>query len=378
MNKIVLSLFDIDPFRIGGTETFARELSAQLLEHGWKSVLCFKNEPPASVQAFLKLPNVTLEVLRNPSSSSWRTLREYMKIIQRDQPSILHIQYTPLVSPLPWIARLLSVKGIFFTDQWSRPADHSMSRPAVWKRIAGRAALYPYSGVIGVSDYVCQCLSATCLLRPQKIHRIYNSVDTVAQADADAGENFRRKWGIPLDRLLVVQVSQVIPQKGWSDLLEAARLILQRNPDVYFAMVGEGACRKQFMDEASALGLAARVIWTGLSQNPIADGVYSAADVVCQASRWKEAFGWTIAEAMLSERPVVATRVGGIPELIQDGETGLLVPPSDPAALAEEILRLIGNQPLREKMGQASRRAVEKNFSLQTNIAKLLDLYGLH
>jgi glycosyltransferase involved in cell wall biosynthesis len=378
MNKVVISLFDIDPFRIGGTEAFAHELSAQLLEHGWKSILCFKNEPPAPVQAFLKLPNVTLEVLRNPSSLSWRTLREYMKIIRRHRPSILHLQYTPLVSPLPWLARLLLVKKIFFTDHWSRPAGHSMERPAAWKRIAGRVALYPYSGVVGVSDYVCQCLSATGMLRPQQIHRIYDSVDTVAQADATAGENFRRKWGIPLDRLLVVQVSQVIPQKGWSDLLEAARLVLQRSPDVYFAMVGEGAYRKHFMDEASALGLATQVIWTGLSQNPIADGVYSAADVVCQPSRWKEAFGWTIAEAMLCERPVIATRVGGIPELIQDGETGLLVPPSAPAALAGNILSLLENRSLREKMGHAARRIVEKKFSVRTNITKLLDLYGVN
>lgn len=253
-----------------------------------------------------------------------------------------------------------------------------MTRPAAWKRIAGRVALYPYSGVVGVSDYVCQCLSAKGVLPPQHIHRIYNSVDTAAQADGYAGESFRRKWGIPQDRLLVVQVSQVIPEKGWSDLLEAARLVLQQYPDVYFAMVGEGRYRNQFMDETSALRLTTRVIWTGLSQNPTVDGVYKAADVVCQASRWKEAFGWTIAEAMLFERPVVATRVGGIPELIKDGETGLLVPPSSPAALAEKLLSLLENRRLREKMGHAARLAVEENFSLRTNIAKLLDLYGLN
>jgi glycosyltransferase involved in cell wall biosynthesis len=79
------------------------------------------------------------------------------------------------------------------------------------------------------------------------------------------------------------------------------------------------------MKDAEAMGLAAHITWTGLVQDPFAEGVYDVADIVCQLSEWEELFGWMIAEAMAYKKPIVATRVGGIPELVEDGVTGFLV-----------------------------------------------------
>jgi glycosyltransferase involved in cell wall biosynthesis len=172
-------------------------------------------------------------------------------------------------------------------------------------------------------------------------------------------------------------VSSIIPQKGFPDLLEAARLVLAKVPDVHFAFVGEGAYRNQYMQQTREMGLQDRVIWTGLVVDPLAEGVYHAADVVCQVSRWHEAFGCSVAEAMSFNKPLVATRVGGIPELVMNGETGFLVTPGDVGSTAERILELLGDRDLRERMGEAGRKAVETNFNLKTNVAKLLQFYEI-
>src|SRR5262245_38973399 len=177
---------------------------------------------------------------------------------------------------------------------------------------------------------------------------------------------FRRRHGVPEDALVVAQASWMIPEKGIGDLVDAARIVCAKLPKAHFLMAGEGAQRKAFMEAAS--DMPGRFTWTGLVQNPVEEGLYSAADVVSQVSRWEEAFGWVIAEAMAAERPILATRVGGVPELVEDGVTGMLVDKRDVAAIAQGLLRLLSDADLRRRMGTAGRRAAERKFDLTRNV----------
>jgi glycosyltransferase involved in cell wall biosynthesis len=127
----------------------------------------------------------------------------------------------------------------------------------------------------------------------------------------------------------------------------------------------------------SAADLQGRITWTGMVGNPTAEGLFTAADVVCQMSRWEEAFGFVIAEAMAASRPVVATRTGGVPELVEDGVSGWLVPRRDPAATAGRLLQLFEHAEVRRRMGAAGRAAAETKFDLRRNVAQLMKLYGL-
>jgi glycosyltransferase involved in cell wall biosynthesis len=131
------------------------------------------------------------------------------------------------------------------------------------------------------------------------------------------------------------------------------------------------------MESAQRAGLAGRVTWTGLVQDPTREGLYAAADVVCQVSRWEEAFGWVIAEAMAAGKPLVGTRAGAIPELVRDGETGFLVPKRRPEAIAECVLKLVGDPELRRRLGTAGRAVAEREFDLDRNLDELMGLYGL-
>ncbi|HEY6230110.1 MAG TPA: glycosyltransferase family 4 protein, partial [Pyrinomonadaceae bacterium] len=102
--RTVVSVFGVKPFRIGGTETFARELSRQLNERGWKSVLCFLKPPPDEVRKFLALPNVTIEVLENSTTANWRAAKTLAAILRRHKPEILHLHFTGFLGIYPWLA----------------------------------------------------------------------------------------------------------------------------------------------------------------------------------------------------------------------------------------------------------------------------------
>ena len=374
----VVSVFGVTPFRIGGTETFARELSLQLHARGQQSVLCFLKEPPEEVRRFLSLPNVTLEVLENSTDLSWSAITALARIIRRYKPQILHLHFTGFLGVYPWLARIMSVKKVFFTDHTSRPAGHVPQRAPFWKRTIARVINRPITKVICVSRFGERCLTTLDLLSQERHELVYNAVDlSRVKEERHRGSEFRKGYSIPTDRVVIVQVSWMIPEKGIPELLQAAALLVSRNENVHFVLVGEGEHREQFMKMAATLGLADHITWTGLIQDPFEEGVYEVADIVCQLSEWEELFGWMIAEAMAYGRPIVATKVGGISELVEDGVSGFLVARGDRSAAAEALSKLARDEDLRSKMGQAGRHIVDDKFDLKRNVAQLVELYEL-
>jgi glycosyltransferase involved in cell wall biosynthesis len=374
----ILSVFGVKPLRIGGTETFARELSLQLGARGWKSVLCFLSEPSEEVRRFLDLPNVSFEVLANSTNGSRDARRDLKCIERKHRPEILHLHYLSFLNLYSWGARLRLVKRVFFTDHHSRPAGYVQTRAPFWKRGLARLINLPLTRVICVSKYGYECMTSFGLLPRDRFEMIYNGVDlSRVKTDPQLATNFRRRYSIPEELAIVTQVSWMIPEKGIADFLAAARLVLKQNRHVQFVLVGDGANREQYMKDAVAMGLADHITWTGMVDDPFGEGVFHAADVVCQFSRWEEVFGWMIAEAMAHGKPVVATRVGGIPELIDDGVTGHLVDRGDARAMSDCILQLLDDPELRTRMGEAGCEKVSCKFDLRSNVAQLIDCYGV-
>jgi phosphatidylinositol alpha-1,6-mannosyltransferase len=191
------------------------------------------------------------------------------------------------------------------------------------------------------------------------------------------GDAFRRRHNIPPDALVVTQVSWLIPEKGVDDLLIAARNVVAVEPKAHFLLAGDGGYRRNLEQTARDLGIESHVTFTGVVPDPLADGLYAASDVVCQMSRWEEVFGYVNAEAMATAKPLVGTRVGGIPEIIDDGKTGFLVERRDTAQMAARILDLLRDPNLRRRMGEAGRKVVTERFNHKTNVAQLIRLYGL-
>ena len=374
----VVSVFGVQPLRIGGTETFARELSLQLGQRGWKSVLCFQSPPAEEVARFLDLPNVSLELLENSTGFNLEGTRKLAALLRRHKPDIVHLHFTGFVGLFPWLAKLLSVKKVFFTDHSSRPANYIPRRAPFWKRALVRLINHPITKVVCVSKYGCHCMQTLDLLESQRYELVYNGVDlTRVELNPARRDEFRRRFGIPDSRKVIAQISWIIPEKGIPDLLEVAKVVVARDQNAHFIIVGEGPYRMQYMVQTREMGLGDNITWTGLIKDPFGEGVFDAADIVCQFSRWEELFGWMIAEAMAHKKPIVATRVGGIPELVADGESGYLVERDNQTEAAEKLLDLLRDSDLRHKMGAEGGRRVHTMFNLRQNVEQLVRTYKL-
>jgi glycosyltransferase involved in cell wall biosynthesis len=375
----LLSVFDVQPRFIGGTETYARELSRQLGRQGWRSVLCFATPPTEEVLRFLDLPNVSVEVLHDDVTRfNVRVVARVARLLRRYKPRIAHFHYVDLLSLYPWAARFLSRADVFFTDHSSRPEGERSERASLPRRCLARAINWPVTKVICVSDYGYRSLVDRGLFPERRCRRIYNGVDLSRVVESrERAVAFRERFSIPDGRTIVTQVSWIIPEKGILDLLHAAQRVVAERPASHFVIVGEGAFRDEYMAKGRELGLDEHLTWTGLIEDPFTAGVYDATDILCQVSRWGEVFGWVIAEAMAYGRPVVATRVGGIPEVVSERESGVLIERGDVAALTESVVALMDDPGRRITMGKAGREKVQSRFDLQKNVTELLESYGL-
>ena len=184
----------------------------------------------------------------------------------------------------------------------------------------------------------------------------------------------RREFGIPGGAPLLGVVARLEPEKGHRYLVEAMPAILRGAPETWLVMVGEGSLETELQARAAALPRPAseRIIFTGRREEVAA--ITGEIDVAVLPSL-REAQGISILEAMARRRPVVASAVGGIPEVLTDGVDGLLVPPADPAALAEACIRLACSPSLRRQLGEAGRATVEARFSLDAMVRRVEEVY---
>ncbi|MBX9622436.1 MAG: glycosyltransferase family 4 protein [Gemmataceae bacterium] len=171
----------------------------------------------------------------------------------------------------------------------------------------------------------------------------------------------------------VVAAGRLSPEKGFDVLIDAAAEVLQAEPTTGFVLFGEGTMRPDLERRVAAFGLTGRFVLPGFRAD--LDRLLPGAGVVCLPS-FTEGLPNVALEASAAGVPVVATAVGGTPEVVADGETGLLVPPGDPAALAEMLLTLLRDPALRSRMGAAGRRRMRERFTFEAQAKAYLDLFA--
>ena len=204
------------------------------------------------------------------------------------------------------------------------------------------------------------------------IRRIYNGVDLSRYDDQEACCTLPEEYGMEPGSQIVGVVARLEPEKGHPTLLGAWPLVLRSAPDAYLLIVGEGSRREALEAQARDLRIAHRVVFTGRRDDVPA--VTAALDVAVLPS-YREAQGLSVLEAMALSRPVVASDVGGIPEMITDGQSGLLVPPHDADALAAAITRLLLDHPFADMIGRAGHDTVHDRFCIQLMVDAIEGIY---
>ena len=229
-------------------------------------------------------------------------------------------------------------------------------------------ALRRLSCVVANSRFTLRTIQTAYGLRDAQLHLCYKSVDV---------EQFRPahelRTRIPSHPPRVLFVGGNMQRKGLPTLIAAAALIAERVPDVEFVIAGRDAAQARMEAQCEALGVRARFHFLGLQSQAELLQCYAAADVFVLPAL-TEALGIVFLEAMAAGVAVVGTNVGGIPEIITDGENGLLTPPEDPRALADCIITLLTQPDLRARFVQAGARTLER-FSVE---AMMRCTYGLY
>jgi glycosyltransferase involved in cell wall biosynthesis len=220
---------------------------------------------------------------------------------------------------------------------------------------------------------------------------IYNGVDLQRYVDQEACCTLHEEYDIPDGAPIVGVVARLEPEKGHPTLLEAWPRVLERVPNAHLLIVGEGSRREALEAQAQELGLmqlqaspsgAATAAVRRTTPNSVTftgrrddiPSVTAALDVAVLPS-YREAQGLSILEAMALSRPVVASNVGGIPEMIENGETGLLVPPHDAEALGDAIARLLSDHPLADTLARAGHDLVYERFCVELMVRAIETIY---
>ena len=226
--------------------------------------------------------------------------------------------------------------------------------------------------ILCVSETIRRVLLADGL-GPGRLGVVHSGIDLGRfEGVVDRGADYRKEFGVPAGAPVIGNVAHCAAHKAQADLVAAAPAVLERHPEARLLVVGDGELLPALKAQAAALGVAGRVLFPGFRTDVPA--LLRWFDVFCMPSR-QEGLGTAVLDALALRRPVVATAAGGIPEMIDSGRHGLLVPPGDPPALAQALLWMLEHKPQAEAMGAAGRARVEAEFTAERMAQATLDEY---
>ena len=354
----------------GGLEMQTLKIADALSKHGHHvSLIC---PPDSSIADHAGLCKVDMLPILKGDKYYLGDLRRTVNTIKSLRPDVIHTHLShdmwtlvPAMNLARSGARYLLTKRMGSGVNKKDPL-HRM----IYKRL---------DVVITISDIIHRDVLDTCPVVPDKVHTLINGVelDKFDPGKAD-GPAVRKKIGIKPDEILIGMVGRLTPGKGQREFLRAARRVLdQSDIPVKFLMIGDVSLgeenyEQEVHDLIPELNLGDRLITMGF-QKEIAE-LYSAMDILAFPS-YDESLGNVLLEGMAMALPVVGSNSGSVPELVTNGENGMLVPPRTHEPLAETLLTLIRDKEMQIKMGQAGRRRIMENHSFETYIDQLEEFY---
>ena len=337
---------------VGGGELGLIDLLRGLDRDRWAPVLVVPEDGEVAARGRdLELPVrvIPLPSLRRPGPASVSSVRALIGLARGGDASVIHANGS----------RAMAYAGV---------AGRLAARPTIWHvRVADRDGLFDRA-LCALATAVIATSRAVARRFPRgsaKVRLVPNGVDLKRFAPRPASPALRATLGVPPAAPVAVSIGRHVPEKGYRHLVDAAAALDRARPGAHWIFVGDGELRGELEARARRSGLESRVHFTGW-RDDVAD-VLALADV-CVLPSESEGFGRVLVEAMAMGRAVVATAIGGVPDVVVAGETGLLVPPADPAALAEAVRALLDDPARAARFGAAGRARAESTFSLGAHV----------
>ena len=364
--KTVLFIHGIT--EIGGAERELLVMLDRLPQYGYRPVVVCPGGGPLVTE----LTRRGIET-RHAPMPAWRKLFAYPQrpaarqglcdVIAAVRPALLH------VNDIWWVPQTLrAVEGL------SPVPIVAHVRQEIEPPKARRYELDHADLVLPVSRQIQRSLEAGGV-RPERLRTLYSGLDMARVKDDEDGLNARRRFGIPAAAWVLGTVANLFVRKGYEVMLCALPRIVQAYPQAHYLIVGTGdadyEARLKVMVKES--GLEHRVHFAGFQES--VDPCLAAMDLYVHPALM-EGFGIAVLEAMAMGKPVVTTTTGGLPEVVQEGETGLLVPPGDADALAKAVIALAQDPARCRQLGEAGRARVATQFTVEAMMNNLMAAYG--
>jgi len=370
MRLNVALLLDSAPRTWTSQEDIHLRLCEALRDHGSKITLVFAEQIKDELACRFREAGAVVEVA-NYNQGRYRFLKRLREIVEQYGVSLFHVCFFDYFSAVPWLARLSGAKHILYEQ-----LNSGELTAASWKeqliRLRGAMATQPAVKIIAISHFVKAEL-IRCGVPGEKIIVRHLGVDTSRFFPDSAA---RPVWAVDLEirpeEIIVSTVSVLRAFKNPQTIVQACGLLAKRSLPFKLLVAGDGAMLADLRKMAIDLGAADHIHWLGYCADPAS--LLQASDIFVLASAG-EAFGLVLAEAMACAVPVVGSRSGAIPEIVEEGITGLLASPREEVSFADAIEKLARDEGLRKEMGARSLARVREKFNVERVAEDTLRIY---
>lgn len=353
----------IDDLNLGGAERVMATLVDSLPKDKYRTIVCALEDGPVSRE----LRQKGIEVIILPKSRPYDIifLLKLLHLISKEKVKLIH-SHLLITDIYGWLAAKLSRIPIVITIHGKSLLNWKHGN-RVFRFVAKRS-----NKIITVSNSIKDEIVKKLTLPLDNFITIYNGIDLSRFRDMTQDLTLKRHINIEPTSLMVGSIGGLRPVKDYGTLLESMPIVIQEFPEAKFVIVGDGPLKESLELKVKSSKLEKNVTFLGWRRD--IPQILSDFDIFVLSSL-TEGISISILEAMAMGKPVVATDVGGNPEVVEDDKTGFLAPQGDFQGLANAIIKLLKDKELREAMGRSGRRRVEEKFSLQTFVDKHIQVY---
>jgi glycosyltransferase involved in cell wall biosynthesis len=296
----------------------------------------------------------------------YKFLKNVIQIIKNNHIDLIHSHTWGTDFYGYWASKILGVQMIttihnryYISEKWSR-------------RISYKVLISQIEKIVAVSEDIQGLLREELKLKPEKITLIYNGIDTQRYGYGFDLRVLRQELGLSKEELIIGNVGNLREVKDHRTLILAFHKVSSLFPLSKLLIVGEGEMRADLQKLSAQLGLENRILLLGHRLD--VPRILCLLDIFVLSSR-SEGCSISLLEAMASGKPVIATRVGGTPELVLEGKTAFLVPSAEPDELGERMVYLLNHEELRRAMGEEGKKRVKEKFSRETMLRNYEEIY---